>query len=46
MNIKEIMNKDVVSAKLPGNRTDLLRLMVTENKTAPFAPHVVRVSLK
>ncbi len=33
MKIKEIMNKKVVSAKLPGNRTDLLKLMVTQNKT-------------
>ncbi len=33
MQVKEIMSKEVVCAKLPGNRTDVLRLLVTENKT-------------
>lgn len=33
MEVKDIMSKDVVCAKLPGNRTDLLKLLVTENKT-------------
>ena len=33
MNIKEIMSTDVVCARLPGNRTDLLKLMASNNIT-------------
>jgi CBS domain-containing protein len=33
MNIKDLMSKDVVCATLPGNRTEVLRLLVTQNKT-------------
>jgi len=33
MKIKDIMKTNVVSAQLPGKRTHLLRLMVSENKT-------------
>jgi CBS domain-containing protein len=33
MQVKEIMSKEVVNAKLPGNRTDVLKLLVTGNKT-------------
>jgi len=33
MKLKEIMVKDAVSVKLPGNRTDLLKLLVKNNLT-------------
>lgn len=33
MKIKDIMSTDVVCAKLPGNRTDLLKLMASNNIT-------------
>lgn len=33
MKIKDIMSKDVACAKLPGNRTAVLKLLVRENKT-------------
>ena len=33
MKIKDLMSTEVVCAKLPGNRTDVLRLLVTQNKT-------------
>ena len=33
MKIKELMTAKPIVAELPGNRTDLLRLLVNENKT-------------
>lgn len=33
MKIKDLMSKKVICARLPGNRTEVLRLLVTENKT-------------
>ena len=33
MKLKDIMVKEVVCAKLPGNRTDIIKLMVRNNKT-------------
>lgn len=33
MKLKEIMVKDAVRAELPGNRTDIIKLMVRTNKT-------------
>lgn len=33
MKVKDLMTKDPVVAELPGNRTDVLRLLVKENKT-------------
>jgi CBS domain-containing protein len=33
MKIKELMSKNVICASLPGNRTEVLRLLVTQNKT-------------
>ncbi len=33
MKLKDIMVKDVVCAELPGNRTDIIKVMVRDNKT-------------
>jgi len=33
MKLKDLMVKEVVSAELPGNRTDIIKLMVKNNKT-------------